>query len=351
MNKENVTEIVRRMIEIIKEEGYGTSEGSYTRDIVTNPVAIEIDGLEQKLIDTIDRRFSGEATGGELDVICNDDGVYREPAVSAETTLLVAGVNGAEIKIGYMANRADGVSYRVIEDATIVNFETHVKAECVTEGSIGNCGIGEINILAESYPGLSGVTNEEEVVNGSDEESDESLLTRRNDRISHPATSWNQWWYRDEALKVEGVGKATCIPRWEGAGTVRVIITGEDYSAASNELIEEVKNYIDNQFINDISLTVDTISFTDLEINIEGTLNADFDKESAKRTIVEELNAYFKAALFKSSTIYYPYINEVLMHSDALYNVTNLVVNGGKDNITIDPHELARVMVENLTLN
>ena len=351
MNKENVAEIVHRMIEIIRDEGYGTSEGSYTRDVVTNPVAIEIDGLEQKLIDTIDRRFSGEATGGELDVICNDDGVYREPAVSATTTLLVSGVNGAEIKVGYMANRADGVSYRITEEATIVNIETHVKAECVSEGSIGNCGIGEINILAESYPGLSGVSNEEEVVDGSDEESDGSLLTRRNDRISHPATSWNQWWYRDEALKVKGVGKATCVPRWYGPGTVRVIITGEDYSAAPNELIEEVKNYIDGQFINDISLTVDTISFTDLEISIEGVLNADFDKESAKRTIVEELNAYFKAALFKSTTIYYSYINEVLMHSDALYNVTDLTVNGEKNNIIINPHELARVAEEILTLN
>lgn len=351
MNRENITQIVSRMIEVIRGEGYGISEGSYTRDVATNPVAIEIDGLEQKLIDTIDRRFSGEAVGGELDVICNDDGVYRDPAVSATTTLLIAGVNGSEIKIGYMANRADGVSYRIMEDTVIVNFETHVKAECVSEGAVGNCGIGEINILAESYPGLAGVTNENEVTSGADEESDESLLTRRNDRISHPATSWNQWWYRDEALKVEGVGKATCIPRWEGPGTVRVIVTGEDYTPASGELIEKVMNYINGQFLNDISLSVATISPTDLEISIEGTLNADFDKESAKRTIVEELNAYFKAALFKSTTIYFSYINEVLMHSDALYNVTNLTVNGKKDNITIDSTKLARVKFETLTLN
>lgn len=351
MNSENISEIISRMIEIIKVEGYGTAEGSFTRDVVTNPIAIEIDGLEQKLIDTVDRRFSGEATGGELDIICNDDGVYRNPAVSAKTRVLISGVNGSEIKTGYMVNRADGISYKIIEEATIVNFETRVEVECVVEGQIGNCGTGEINRFAESYPGLSGVTNEEEVINGLDEETDESLLARRNDRIAHPATSWNQWWYRDEALKVDGVGNATCIPRWKGPGTVRVIVTGTDYSIASNDLRGKVKDYIDNQFINDIELTVDTISPADLEINIEGILNADFDIESAKLAIVEELNAYFKAALFRSSTIYYSYINEILMHSNALYNVTNLTVNGAKNNLTLASHELARVTLENITLN
>jgi uncharacterized phage protein gp47/JayE len=351
MNKENINEITSRMAEIIKEKGYGTSEGSYTKDIAINPVAVELDGLQEKLTETIDRRFSGTAEGQELDIIVADDGIYREEAENSTGSVLITGVNGAEIKKGYIVLRADGISYTILEEKLITNIETHVSVECSTPGITGNCGIGEINRFAESYPGLASVTNEEELSDGKDEESDESLLARRNDRISHPATSWNQWWFRDEALKVDGVGLANAIPRHNGAGTVKVIITDRDISSASSELIQEVFDYLDSQFLNDITITVETISKKTINLNIEGTLNADFDIEAAKSSISEDLNAYYKAALFKADKLYYSYIQEVLMHSDALYRVSSLKVNDLKDNIDLLDNELGETMEINITIN
>ena len=54
MNQKNIEGIIQRLVEAIKNDGYGTSEGSYTRDIVINPISIELDGLSEKLNETID---------------------------------------------------------------------------------------------------------------------------------------------------------------------------------------------------------------------------------------------------------------------------------------------------------
>lgn len=351
MDQKNIEITIQRFIETIKKHGYGTSEGSYTRDIVINPMSIELDGLLEKLNKTIDRRFSGTATGQELDVIVADDGIKRDKAKKATGLAKVTGLNGSEIKKGYLFSRSDGVTYVVLESKQIANLETSVKIECSSSGVIGNCGIGEINKFIENYPGLTGVINDFEIIDGKDIESDESLLSRRNDRISHPATSWNQWWYRDEALKVEGIGIAHCVPRHNGAGTVKVIIANENIEPTSAKLIAEVKKFIDNQFINDIQLSVETIAYKDINLVINATLNSDFDITAAKNKIAKELEGYYKAALFKTDKIYYSYIQEVLTHSLALYNVKDLKVNNLKENIDISPNQLARTLVGSIILN
>ena len=351
MNQKNIEGIIQRLVEAIKNDGYGTSEGSYTRDIVINPMSIELDGLSEKLNETIDRRFSGTATGQELDVIVADDGLYRNQAVKAIGIVKITGLNGSEIKKGYLLSRSDGITYVVSEDKLISNLETSVRVECSSSGIIGNCGIGEINKFVENYPGLTGVTNESEITDGKDIESDENLLDRRNDRISHPATSWNQWWYRDEALKIDGVGAAHCVPRHNGAGTVKVVITNESIEPTTAELIAEVKKFIDDQFINDIELSMETIVYKEINLVINATLNSDFDITAAKNKIAEELEGYYKAALFKTDKIYYSYIQEVLTHSAALYNVKDLKVNNLKENIDISHNQLGRTLAGNITLN
>lgn len=351
VNQKNIEGIIQRLVGAIKNHGYGTTEGSYTRDIVINPISIELDGLSERLNETIDRRFSGTATGQELDVIVAEDGIDRNQAVKATGTTKITGLNGSQIKKGYLLSRSDDITYVVLEDKEISNLETSVKVECSSIGIIGNCGIGEINKFIENYPGLTGVTNEFEIMDGIDVESDENLLSRRNDRISHPATSWNQWWYRDEALKVLGVGTSHCIPRHNGAGTVKIIIANENIESTTAELITEVKKFIDDQFINDIELSVETITYKDINLVVDATLNSDFDITAAKNKIIEELQGYYKAALFKTDKIYYSYIQEVLTHSAALYNVKDLKVNNVKENIEITPNQLARTLVGNITLN
>ena len=351
MNQKNIEKIIQRLIEAIKNDGYGSSEGSYTRDIVINPISIELDGLSEKLNETIDRRFSGTATGQELDVIVADDGIYRNQATKATGIAKITGINGSLIKKGYLLSRNDGITYVVLEDKEISNLETTINIVCSSTGIIGNCGIGEINKFVESYSGLTGVTNEFEIVDGQDIELDQNLLNRRNDRISHPATSWNQWWYRDEALKVKGVGASHCVPRHNGAGTVKVIITNENIEPTTTKLVTEVKKIIDDQFINDIQLSIETIAYKDINLVIDATLNSDFDVTSAKNKIAKELKGYYKAALFKTDKIYYSYIQEVLTHSAALYNVKDLKVNNLKENIDISHSQLARTLIGNIILN
>ena len=50
------------------------------------------------------------------------------------------------------------------------------------------------------------------------------LRKRFTEYVSHPITSGNKWQYISWAKSVDGVGDAKCLPLWNGAGTVKVII-------------------------------------------------------------------------------------------------------------------------------
>ncbi|MCJ8343238.1 MAG: baseplate J/gp47 family protein [Cetobacterium sp.] len=342
--------IINRMVANISKY-FSTEEGTYTKDIVINPIAIELKHTSEKIAETMSKRFSGNAKGNDLDIICQDDGIYRIPAIKATGKAKISGLNGYLIKKGMKLVRKDNVTYTILEDKEIVNISTIVNIECDIPGTEGNCSIGDIIKFSMNYPGLNHVINEEAITNGKDKETDEELHQRRNLQISSPATSWNQHWFKNEALKISSVGIANCIPRPNGAGTVKVIIGSKDYEPSSNEDCQKVLNHLEKQFLNDITITVNPLKKRKVNISIEAILSSDFDSDSAKHLTIENLNAYFKAALFKSETLYYSYILEVLTHCKAINTIKNVTVNNNKENVVINDDELAFVDLTSINLN
>ncbi|MGL5903109.1 MAG: baseplate J/gp47 family protein, partial [Cetobacterium sp.] len=104
-------------------------------------------------------------------------------------------------------------------------------------------------------------------------------------------------------------------------------------------------------FLNDITITVVPLKKKKLNISIEAILSSDFDSDSAKNLIIENLNEYFKAALFKSRTLYYSYILEVLTHCKAINTVKNVTINNAKENIVVNDDELAYIDSTSINLN
>lgn len=342
--------IISRMVANISKY-FSTEEGTYTKDIVINPIAIELKNTSEKVAETMSKRFSGDATGNDLDIICQDDGIYRIPAIKATGKAKVSGLNGYFVRKGMKLVRKDSVTYTILEDKEIVNISTVVNIECDVPGTNGNCSIGDITKFSMNYPGLNHVINEEPIVNGKDEETDEELHQRRNQQISSPATSWNQHWFKNEALKIPTVGIANCVPRPTGAGTVKLIIGTNDYEPSTSEDCQKVLSHLEEQFLNDITITVVPLKKKKLNISIEAILSSDFDSDSAKNLIIENLNEYFKAALFKSRTLYYSYILEVLTHCKAINTVKNVTINSAKENIVVNDDELAYIDSTSINLN
>lgn len=337
--EERINKKVEDMAESIS---YNTSKGSFARDIIMS-CAIEMVKEENDYLSQLDKRLIDTATGTDLDVSCADKAIIRREAIKATGTVKITGANGSIIKKGYIViNSSTATEYEILEEKTIENISTIVKIQCTKAGKIGNCEVGQINKFSQEYNGLSKVENLENITNGKDIETDEELRIRALEYIRKPRISWNQYVFEDKAKEVEGVEHSHCIPRFNGAGTVKLVITQKDTETVSEELKEKVKSYIDLEIISDIDITVEGVEINKIDIVIKGSISADFNDEAAKTKLTEALDNFFFKNLFKEK-IYYFDIIEVIQHAGCITKIGDVTVAGTRNDIVLNENKLCKV--------
>lgn len=345
MSDERINKKVNDMAGMIS---YNTSTGSFARDIITS-VAIEMVKEEDDYSEQLDKRLIDTATGTDLDISCADKALDRLQATKSTGQVKITGVNGSVIKKGYIViNSSTATEYEVLEEKTIENISTTVKIQCLTAGTVGNCEVGQINKFAEEYAGLSKVENLENITNGTDIETDDNFRKRALDYIRKPRMSWNQYVFEDKAKEVQGVEHSHCIPRWNGAGTVKVVITEQGKEEVSSELKEKVKNYIDLEVISDIDLTVEGVEINRVDVVIKGTISSDFNEETAKTTLTNKLNDFFFENLFVEK-IYYFDIVEIIQHASCISKIGDITVAGNRNDIELNETKLCKI--DSITIN
>lgn len=345
MSDERINKKVNDMAGMIS---YNTSTGSFARDIITS-VAIEMVKEEDDYSEQLDKRLIDTATGTDLDISCADKALDRLQATKSTGQVKITGVNGSVIKKGYIViNSSTATEYEVLEEKTIENISTTVKIQCLTAGTVGNCEVGQINKFAEEYAGLSKVENLENITNGTDIETDDNFRKRALDYIRKPRMSWNQYVFEDKAKEVQGVEHSHCIPRWNGAGTVKVVITEQGKEEVSSELKEKVKNYINLEVISDIDLTVEGVEINRVDVVIKGTISSDFNEEAAKTTLTNKLNDFFFENLFVEK-IYYFDIVEIIQHASCISKIGDITVAGNRNDIELNETKLCKV--DSITIN
>lgn len=343
--EERINKKVEDMTESIS---YNTSSGSFARDMVTS-VAIELVTEEDNYEGQLNTRLVDTATGTDLDICGADKALVRREAVKATGQVKITGVNGSLIKKGYIViNSSTATEYEIIEEKTIENISTTVKIQCRKAGKVGNCEVGQINKFGEEYTGLSRVENLENILNGKDTETDEEFRKRIEDYIQKPRISWNQYVFEDKAKEVTGVENAHCIPRWQGAGTVRLIITEKDKEVVSEATKNKVKTHIENEVISDITLTVEGVEINNVDIVMKATISSDFNEEAAITRLTEELNEFFFNNLFQQK-IYYFDIIETIQHAGCITKIGDVTVSGSRNDIELNENKLCKV--NSITIN
>ena len=179
------------------------------------------------------------------------------------------------------------------------------------------------------------VTNTEPTSGGFDEESDDELRERYFEKVSLPATSGSKYHYVMWAKEVEGVGDAKCIPLWNGAGTVKVIIINADKQAADAALINAVKNHIEEQRPIGADVTVESAVPLAINISVSLTLANGVTTDTAKQKISDSISSYLKKNAFSGTYISYAQIGGCILAVDEVLDYSNLKVNGGTLNINI----------------
>lgn len=339
--------------------GVDKNQGSYVWDSLS-PVAIELVFVGMALRKALGLGFAQTTDIEHLTMRAEEHGVYRKEATYATGTIHVTGEPGTLVPAGIeLATAADAdldissIFFVTTKTVTIgANGEADVPIRATEAGIQGDVAAGSINILATSRDNIFSVTNPEETTGGTDEEGLESLLARYLEHVRNPGTSGNQDDYRQWVLSVPGVGGVDVIPLWNGEGTVKVVLLGDDKKPASDDIVAAVQEFINiDAGTGDrkapIGATVTIVPAVAVKLDITATILLDKDAGESLVTIQENfisaLEEYLMKMAFQTTAIRYARIGATLLSLTGVVDYFSLEINGAESNIPLQKGEVAIV--------
>ncbi|MDP4117577.1 MAG: baseplate J/gp47 family protein [Bacillota bacterium] len=284
--------------------------------------------------------FAATAKGAYLDKKVAEQGLTRKAATYAMGTVTVSGNVGSVISSGDKV-ASDTLVFTVAQSKYIDSSGTAtVSVSCDTPGKQGNVPIGAISRFPVTIGGLTSVTNPSATTGGFDVENDDELRDRYFEKVSLPATSGSKYHYVMWAKEVEGVGDAKCIPLWNGAGTVKVIIINAEKQAADATLITAVTEHIEAERPIGAAVTVESAQPLTVDVNVSLVLIAGSTVDSAREKIRANITKYLQKNAFAAEYISYAQIGGCILSCEEVLDYSDLLVNGGNENIEVSETEV-----------
>ena len=326
-------EILSRLLSDISDE-FDKGVGSFFYD-VTKPASEEFEAAYARLEEILKNGFALTASDEYLDFKAAEQGITRKSGVASQVKVTITGTPGSVISVGDKV-ASDNLIFSAIENKEISESGTaDVTVICDTVGTVGNIPTGSINRFPVTLSGIVAVTNNEPATGGFDEETDDELRDRYFEKVSLPATSGSKYHYIQWAKEINGVGDAKCLPLWNGNGTVKVIIINADKGVASDELIDEVKNHIEENRPIGAKVTVESAEPLTIDVSVTLTLSNGASIDAAKEKITESITNYLRKNAFAISYISYAQIGGCILACDEIADYSDLKLNNDTQNISV----------------
>ena len=353
----SVDSIHNTMLENI-DDAYQKTEGFPTYDI-TRGEAFALLELWKKAEEIERKQNVDNLTGDELTrVVFQRKGTQRKLATKAVCNLRIVDGNGT-IHEGDLFESESGIQYESLENKDVVN-NSIIKIRCTKTGAVGNVPKGTITQMPITIAGINAVINDDAAKGGENEEADDDLRERYYEELREPATSGNDYHYKQWAKEVEGVGEANVIGLWNGNNTVKVVIINSDRKAASTDLVKRVQDYIDpeSKGIGEgqapIGAHCTVVSATEVPINIDvrgvqHTTTA--TKSTITNDITEAVTAYLKKIAFKQNYVSVAQISNIIIDNAGVTDYESVTVNGQTTKINLTNEQVAVLGTVSVALN
>lgn len=217
--------------------------------------------------------FPQTAEGQYLDYHAQIRGIERKNAEKAQGSIRFyidrAVSYDLTIPAGTVCGTQGLVSFVTTEKATLTTGSLYVDvpAEAEVGGSVGNAKASTIVYMTLPPVGIVGCTNPSAFTGGSDGEDDEQLRRRVLDTYKRLPNGANAAYYENIALEDKGVRAVKIIPRYNGIGTVAVVITAAE-DADMVEVMDRVQNRMDEMR----EIAVDVLVMAPAEIQVPATV-------------------------------------------------------------------------------
>lgn len=315
-------------------------EGSFASDLASG-VAYSLYELWQELGILYDMIFLDSLASTWLDAKCRDYDIVRTPGSCSEGKVNIESRYSVTIPKGTLFSCND-LEYESVSEAVINNTGT-VNIRAKEAGSIYDARDSDIIRLVIPVPGVTSVTLASAVTGGSDAETDEALLSRLKAYIKAAGSGcindYVKW-----AKEVAGVGSVEVIPTWNGAGTVKVIITDSEYQGASEELIAKVSEHIEALRPIGACVTVCAASTVKIKLTADIIRNTNIQMSDITTEFKKQAEEYAKELAKNRGDIRISRLCSLLMQTQGVIDCDNITV------ITIGEDGTEEITLENLTL-
>lgn len=336
--------LMEQMLQQVGEE-VDTRQGSIVYDALS-PIAMELEQVYSDLGTVLEECFADTASYYYLIKRCAERGILVKEGKSAVLKVEVTPID-VEVPPGTQVNIGE-LNYTVTENLGSGLYSM----TCEEAGTAGNNTTDDV-VLLDDVEGLETIKVNSVLTPGTDDESEAELRERYFGSFSEIAFGGNTGDYKEKADSFEHVGGCKVLPIWNGAGTVKLIIVGADYSAASAEVVSEVQNAFDPDGdgkgvgIAPIGHIVTVASADTVNVDIACTLTfkGGYVWDDIKDTFAEQVADYL-LELRKgwedtdNVVVRVGEIESILLGITGVDNVSTISINSGSGNLIVDSYKL-----------
>lgn len=315
------------------------NEGSFLNELASG-IALGNAGYYVILEEILNRAFIQEGYDEYLDDRLREFGFTRKPGTKTTAYLTVYGLEDTTVPHDTVFTYMDK-KYLILESA-----EPYV----ITDGAVNILVIAEqdgkdYNLTSNieldcTLNNVEKVTNMIITIPGTDPETDDEFRDRFFFSQARKGTSGNVDDYTNWALEVPGVKTANVIPLWNGNGTVKVIVMGENSKNVTQEVITAVKDYIEERRPIGASVTIATPTPVPITVNATVELQNGFTLDTVKEMFTAQLDSYLNSSI---TEITYTKVGSILSNVEGVIDYSNLTVNSATKNIQISGDQVGNV--------
>ena len=293
-------EILGRMTDTFTAEAGFTPDQASDIGIRMRVLAGEIHGLFGQLDWLYRQSFPQTAAGLELEHHAQTRGLTRKNAVQAHGELTFTREEplwyDVVIPAGTVCSTtgSGGLRFLTTAETTLPSgqLSATVAAQADEGGDAYNVSIGRVTVLITPPPGITGVSNGVAFIGGVDGESDEQLRQRLLKSYSEIPNGTNAAFYRDQALRVEGISTVSVIPMARGVGTVDIYVAC-DGQAPDPALVTQIER--DLAALREICVDVQVLPANLISANVYMTVTpkAGYAMNNVRSDCTQAIQDYF----------------------------------------------------------
>lgn len=334
-------------------EGIDTRPGSIFYDAVSG-ILIKVAKLYTDLDLIVEMTSIVTATGDALDAKAGEYGIDRQQATKAKYHVTFEGVTPQIGERFY----TDGQYFILQEDKDAGVY--YLEAEIAGAGG-NDIYSGTPAVPVNTIEGLTAATFGAIYENGTDDEDDESLRTRVQEKIAGPAENGNKQHYKTWCESVDGVGRARIFPLWNGPNTVKAVLIDGEGKPCSPSKVSEVQTYIDpatkgytaevngktyvvgdglGEGVANLGAHFTAAAATALTVNVsfKAELPGGGQKDAAEQEAQEAIEAYLKGFVLNTQeasdiVVRISAIGAILSGLQSILDYSDLKLNGKPENI------------------